>query len=93
MNIYSKDSVLIARSLRQLNGLTITLFDGLKGKINYPYAIMMEEGLCRPINIEVARNFTQIKSIKNGTVEVATRKNPHQDLITTGKGIPLKQRY
>lgn len=92
MSIYNKGNVLIARNLRQLNGFTITLFDGLEGKINYPYAIMIENELLHPINIEVDRNFNQIKSIKNGTVEVASRKNLNQNLLTTGKGIPLKNR-
>ncbi|MQW24013.1 MULTISPECIES: hypothetical protein [unclassified Lactococcus] len=93
MSIYSKGNKLVARHLRQLNGLNITRFDGVEGKINYPYIIMIVDGLCHPININAERNFKQIQTIKNGTVTVAARKNSREKLTTTGKGVPLKQRY
>ena len=84
MKIETKNFILLPRHLRCFNGCLVTLFDGRKGKITYPYILVSEGKLKHPMMIEKKGNFQEIQQVmkksETGYVPIATRKNKYTEL-------------
>ncbi|ARE13502.1 hypothetical protein LLUC08_1170 [Lactococcus lactis subsp. lactis] len=87
MDIYSKGFALQPMHLKLFNGKKIVFFDGLTGKIEYPYVMIKHKDGFEPSLLESMNTFKDIRSIENGRTVIATRINPKAKLLTTGKGI------
>ncbi|KXT59242.1 hypothetical protein [Lactococcus sp. DD01] len=89
MKIESKNFVLMPRHLRRFNGNVVQLFDGRKGKINYPYLMVSDGNTKLPVMVERKENFQEIQMIlkkeKVGYSIFAERKNKFAELKVLGK--------
>lgn len=63
MKIESKNFVLMPRHIRRFNGSVVQLFDGRKGKITYPYLMVLDGNTKLPVMIERKENFQKIQML------------------------------
>ena len=87
MNIYSKGYALQPRQLRRFTGKNVILFDGHRGKIEFPYLMIKETDGFHPMLVENERVFHEIRRIENGKTVIAERRSARSPLLTTGKGV------